>query len=97
MVFIHILGEGHLDCVSFLALNKAPVNILYKWLRGPKFLFLLGEKLGVEWLGHVCKSFSDSSESSVEPDNNSRLRGTAVKRNNGTKAMWEPKVSGTAS
>lgn len=42
--------------VSLLAVNKAAVNILYKCLYGHR-VFLLGKKLGAEWLDHICSLF----------------------------------------
>lgn len=53
--------DGHLDCFHFLVvMNKAALNISYRFLYGHLFSFPLGIYLGVDLLGHMvtlCLAF----------------------------------------
>lgn len=52
--FIHLLVDGHLGCLQFLAvIHKAALNICVPVFKWSMFLFLLGKYLGVYLLAHM--------------------------------------------
>ena len=57
--FIHLPGDGHLDCFLFRApMSKTTLDIHIQIFCEYIYLFLLGKYLGVELLGHMMSMFT---------------------------------------